>query len=214
MRLILILSALLSFPVFADNSALYTCARDLALVNFKQQALGPIFYQEGIAFTAADISATDHRKMFVVMTRNEVYAVLLNSAAVQRMFFRLNGASWFVGYMHGEILGDRYLEFSRNSVPDGKKASDYSFVELKPAPYMASAMLEAMSRQLDQVLAAISDGSLDKRAAAKFELATCRSLNQTSVAAEVRHKVDVFRVWTAGPTADSPRMPASVSRDF
>jgi hypothetical protein len=212
-RLSSIVLVLATIPCFADTT-IFECAKDLAVLNFSTRELGPIFTQDGIAFTSLSYAEppASPQKRFVVITKNEILSAPLGELTLQKLSFYVNGVQFYINYMHGEFLGNRYFEFIRQDLPIGKSAREYKQLTLTSAPEVKKALFTLMSEQLDQTLKGMSDGAVDRTKAALFPLKSCQQIATETKDAEFLRNISYLNASTRTKQFNS-RAPASLPPD-
>jgi hypothetical protein len=204
----MLVSVSLTSKLAIADAPLYNCAKNLANLNTSSRSLGPVFFEENIAFTSTSEEPGVGQKMFIVITPNQVLATPMSDLAIQRYLFRVGSDRYFIGYMHGEILGNRVFEFSRGSVPAGKRFDDYKAVEMNTGNQFIPAISGLLDQQLDEILKLITDGNIEKSKTATVSIAACQKLEPSLHGKSLSHNVDVYNVWAQQPTV-AIRLPAS-----
>lgn len=192
-------------------SSLYTCSREMATLNRARRPLGPLFTEDHIVFGSVDLGDGLHGdKKFFILTPSGVYAAALEEVPIHNLRFVVGSKTYYVVYMHGDILGNRYLEFSINHAPAGKTREDFRPVTLTPSPQLNDVVLNLLSDQLDQILSGMSDGNVARTKADPESTRACQFLLAKTILrhGQFKRNMDVLALWTSEARAD--RAPASL----
>lgn len=213
--------SLLAQLAFADVEflGLYRCSQELARADIGKKSPGPVFAENDLVFTSIE-NPSHTESTLLVVTELEGYPFSLPKEFYPRVQVevpdpnpRLLPKTVYMRYMHSEILGSRYSDYTQDYPAFGFSRSQYARLSRLPMTRedLKNKFYLSVALHIQKITQQIRRSEIGSSQVLSANLSFCRNiLKEPVIDALVSRGIDEFEFFSSGRVQPTHRAPASL----